>query len=77
MKKLSFGEIYLLRFPFSEGTKYKKRPILVILDTGDNDMVVCRITSKTYQTEFDFKIEDWKACGLKLPSVIRCIKLLL
>ena len=69
------GEIYLLKFPFSDGKNYKKRPILVILDTGDNDMVVCRITSKIYNTEFDFKIEDWKESGLKLPSIIRLHKI--
>jgi mRNA interferase MazF len=38
-------------------------------------MVVCSITSKIHHTEFDFKIEDWKACGLKLPSVIRLHKI--
>jgi mRNA interferase MazF len=75
MEQLSFGEIYLLKFPFSGGEKVKKRPVLVILDTGDNDMVVCRITSKIYGSEFDFKIEDWKKSGLKLPSVIRLHKL--
>ncbi|MBS3776706.1 MAG: type II toxin-antitoxin system PemK/MazF family toxin [Bacteroidales bacterium] len=55
--------------------KVKKRPVLIILDTGDNDIVVCRITSKIYSTEFDFKIEDWKGSGLKLPSVVRLHKI--
>ena len=75
MERLSFGEIYLLKFPFSDSKKVKKRPVLVILDTGDNDLVVCRITSKIYSTEFDFKIEDWKESGLKLPSVVRLHKI--
>ncbi|MCD4747460.1 MAG: type II toxin-antitoxin system PemK/MazF family toxin [Bacteroidales bacterium] len=75
MKKLSFGEIVLLRFPFTDGQKHKKRPALILLDTVDGDIIVCRITSKIYNTEFDFEIENWKVCGLRLPSVIRLHKI--
>ena len=75
MEKLSFGEIVLLKFPFSDRQKHKKRPALVILDTDDSDIIVCRITSKLTDTEFDFKVENWKECGLRLPSVIRLHKI--
>jgi len=75
MEKLSFGEIVLLKFPFTDGQKYKKRPALILLDTDDGDIILCRITSKLYDTEFDFEIENWKECGLRLPSVIRLHKI--
>ena len=75
MEKLIFGEIVLLKFPFTNEKKYKKRPALIILDTEDNDIIVCRITSKLYNTEFDFEIENWEKCGLRLSSVIRLHKI--
>ncbi len=75
MEKLIFGEIVLLKFPFTNGEKQKKRPALVILDTEDNDIIICRITSKLYKTEFDFEIENWEKYGLRLPSVIRLHKI--
>jgi len=72
---LQFGEIVLLKFPFTSGGKLKKRPALILFDCGDEDVIVCRITSKLYDTEFDFRIEGWKKAGLKLPSVIRIHKI--
>lgn len=71
----SFGDIVLLKFPFSDGGKSKKRPALVLADTEDEDVIVCRITSKLYDSDFDFEIKDWQKCGLKLPSVIRLHKI--
>ncbi len=70
-----FGDIVLLKFPFTDGEKSKKRPALVLADTEDEDVIVCRITSKLYDSDFDFEIKDWQKCGLKLPSVIRLHKI--
>ena len=65
----------LLSFPFSDATASKRRPALVLLDTGDKDMVVARITSQIYQTPFDVQLDEWKTAGLMLPSVVRVHKL--
>lgn len=75
MKSLKFGEIVLLKFPFTDGKRFRKRPALVINDFGDGDIIVCRITSRIYETKNDVFIEEWKDFGLKLPSVIRVHKL--
>jgi len=75
MEKFNFGEIVLLKFPFTNSKKYKKRPALVILDTNDSDIIVCRITSVLYETEFDFEVENYEKYGLRLPSVIRLHKI--
>ena len=75
MMSSSFGDIVLLKFPFSDGGKSKKRPALVLADTEDEDVIVCRITSKLYDSDFDIDIKDWQKCGLKLPSVIRLHKI--
>ncbi|GHT79930.1 hypothetical protein AGMMS50262_24010 [Bacteroidia bacterium] len=70
-----FGDIVLLKFPFTDGVSYKRRPALVIRDFGDGDVLVCRITSKIYESEYDVSLNDWLAFGLKLPSVVRVHKM--
>ena len=75
MDNLVFGDIVLLKFPFSDGIHFKKRPALLIRDTHDGDIIVCRITSKIHNSPFDVKLEEWKESGLKLPSVIRIHKI--
>ena len=75
MNKLNFGDIVLLRFPFTDGKKYKKRPALIINDYNDGDIIVCRITSQIYNTKQDVYIKNWKKSGLRLTSVIRVHKI--
>ena len=64
-----------MKFPFTDGITFKKRPAIIIKDTKDGDVVVARITSQLINTEFDVFIENWRESGLKLPSVIRLHKL--
>ena len=75
MKKLNFGDIVLLKFPFTDSKTFKRRPALVINDFKDGDIIVCRLTSQIYKTPYDIYIENWEKSGLKLPSVIRVHKL--
>ncbi len=74
MEKLHFGEIVLLKFPFTDGQTLKRRPALVINEFSDGDIIVCRITSQIYNSMFDIYVDSWEKCGLKLPSVIRIHK---
>ncbi len=53
MDEHKFGDIVLLKFPFTDGLAFKKRAALVIQDSKDGDVIVCRVTSKLYQTLFD------------------------
>lgn len=69
------GEILLLAFPFADATGVKRRPALVLLDSGDEDIVVARVTSQIAQTSFDVEIVAWQEAGLLLPSVVRVHKL--
>jgi len=75
MKIYNPGEIVLLLFPFSDSSEGKRRPALVLFDTGDDDLVVARITSQITQTEFDVEILEWQKAGLLVPSVVRVHKL--
>ncbi len=75
MERLVFGDIVLLKFPFSDGKSYKKRPALIINDYDDGDIIVCRITSQIYDTKNDYFLVNWSEAGLKLPSVVRVHKI--
>lgn len=75
MDDLKFGDVVLLKFPFTNRVSSKKRPALVIRDSKDGDIIVCRVTSKLYNTTFDIKLINWEKFGLRLPSVIRIHKI--
>ena len=68
------GDVVLLTFPFTDESGAKRRPALVLLDTGDEDAVVARITGQSYATRFDVRIAEWQRAGLLLPSVVRVHK---
>lgn len=75
MDKIETGNIVLLRFPFTDGIGYKRRPALVLRDFEDGDLLVCRITGRIYNSNYDIYLDDWLNFGLKLPSVIRVHKM--
>ena len=75
MFKIEFGTVVLLKFPFTDGIGYKRRPVLVLKDLEDGDLLVCRITSKIYKSMYDIYLDDWLKFGLKLPSVVRIHKM--
>lgn len=75
MESFQFGDIVLLKFPFTDGLSSKKRPALVLLDSKDGDIIVCRITSKLYNSPFDINLKNREKLGLRLPSVIRIHKI--
>ena len=60
MNPFAFGDIVLLKFPFTDGNSFKKRPALVINDFNDGDIIVCRITSKIYNTDNDVLLDEWE-----------------
>ncbi len=69
------GDVVLVRFPFTSGAGSKLRPALVVLDTGDDDLLVARITTHTSLTPFDVAVIDWRGAGLLAPSNARLHKL--
>ena len=75
MESYRRGDIVLLVFPFTRLQQTSKRPALVLLDTGDADIVAARITSQPARTRFDMEITGWREVGLLLPSIARLDKL--
>jgi mRNA interferase MazF len=70
-----FADILLVDFPLTDRSSSKQRPTLVILDTGDEDVMVAPITSQGTCSDFDTELSDWEAAGLKMPSFVRVGKL--
>jgi mRNA interferase MazF len=67
--------VVLVSVPFSSGSGQKSRPALVIADTGDDDVIVARMTSKAPKVAFDVPITEWQAAGLWAPGIVRVHKL--
>ena len=60
---------------FSDGQGTKRRPVLVVQDFGDDDLLVVPITSQSARVPADVVLSDWQRAGLKLPSTVRVEKL--
>ena len=71
MTAYNFGDIVLIGFPHSDLQGVSKRPALVLYDSGDQDVLVARITTQEYTTEADYKIIDWGKSGLLAESFVR------
>jgi len=73
----SKGTIVLIRFPFSDLSKSKLRPALVIAATDKNDFILCQITSKNYGDLNSFKLveKDFEIGSLQKTSFVRYTKI--
>ena len=69
------GEVLLAWLVFSNGQGAKRRPVLVVHDFGDDDLLVVPVTSQRARTAADLVLTDWKNAGLQLPSTVRVEKL--
>ncbi|MGI2030116.1 type II toxin-antitoxin system PemK/MazF family toxin [Endozoicomonas acroporae] len=77
MVNLGQGVIVPVKFPFSDLTRTKRRPALVLANAGKGDWVLCQITSKAYSDRKAVVIqqEDFAQGGLSLTSYARPGKL--
>lgn len=69
------GDLLLVDFPMTSSGPGKPRPALVILDNGDADVVLARVTTQPRNTPYDVPIADWKKSGLLAPSIVRLHKI--
>lgn len=58
MEKFIKGDIVVVPFPFSDFTKTKRRPALVLTTLKGDDLILCQITSKTISDSYSIPIED-------------------
>jgi len=77
MTSFEFGQIVLVRFPFTDQHGSKQRPAVVISSSTYNqarpDIILMAVTSQI-RTKVGFGeavIESWKTTGLLKPSLIK------
>ena len=54
----SAGKVVLVPFPFSDLSKSKLRPAVVLADAGRGDWILCQVTSKPYGDPFSIGLTD-------------------
>lgn len=69
------GDILLVDFPYISGTTSVLRPALVVLDAGDNDVMLARVTTQMHHSPYDISIMDWRGACLRAASFVRLHKL--
>ena len=69
------GYVLLAWLVFSDGRGSKRRPVLVVHDFGDDDLLVVPITSQPARATADVVLSEWRIAGLRLPSTVRAEKL--
>lgn len=71
------GSVVLVPFPFSDLSRAKLRPAVVLADAGRGDWILCQITSKPYADPGSVLLRDhdFAAGSLQLDSYARPGKL--
>lgn len=69
------GDVLLVPIRFADATGEKRRPVMVVHDTGDADLLVVPITSHPARIREDVTIVHWQTAGLRLASTARMSKL--
>ncbi|HID19466.1 MAG TPA: type II toxin-antitoxin system PemK/MazF family toxin [Methanophagales archaeon] len=58
MERFVKGNVVVLPFPFSDLTKAKRRPALIIAVLEGNDLILCQITSQSIRDRYAVSIDD-------------------
>ena len=77
MGAFAAGQVVLLPFPFSDLTRSKLRPALLLADAGRDDWIACQITSNPFADPHAILLmpEDFTSGGLQRASYARPGKL--
>ena len=73
MEKFVKGDVIVVPFPFSDLSRAKKRPALVIAKLEDNDLILSQITSQQISDKFaiEMKENDFENGTLRQTSDVR------
>ena len=58
MERFVKGNVVVVPFPFSDLTKAKRRPALIIAELEGNDLILCQITSQSIRDSYAVSIDD-------------------
>jgi len=56
MERFVKGDVVVVPFPFSDLTRAKRRPALVIAELEGDDLILCQITSQPLETDTQFQL---------------------
>ncbi len=73
MEEFVKGDIVVLPFPFSDLSKSKKRPALIVSNLQGDDVILSQITSEARIDDYSITLisDDFKQGNLNLTSIIR------
>ncbi|RLD17616.1 MAG: type II toxin-antitoxin system PemK/MazF family toxin [Caldiserica bacterium] len=73
MARFIRADVVVVPFPFSDLTRAKRRPALVLAELEGDDIILCQITSQTVKDKYSILLEDkdFIAGSLKKISNIR------
>ncbi|MEK6910404.1 MAG: type II toxin-antitoxin system PemK/MazF family toxin [Nanoarchaeota archaeon] len=77
MEGLVRGDIIVIDFPYSDLSVWKRRPVFVVKVPKGGDILVCQITSESYEDSVEIIIrkEDFNNGSLKVESYLRMDKI--
>ncbi len=67
------GDVVVVPFPFSDLSRSKRRPALVLVELTGEDVILCQITSRDVKDEYAVSITDgdFTIGGLRQKSNVR------
>ena len=67
------GDVVVVPFPFSDLTRSKRRPALVLTELTGDDLILCQITSQNIRDVYSIDLcdNDFESGGLNKPSNVR------
>ena len=72
-----FGDVLVVEFPFTDGSRSKRRPAVVVSSAGYNgsslDVILLAVTSQIGPSgeELEAVLVHWQAAGLAKPSALK------
>ena len=77
MGYFSAGQVVFLPFPFSDLSRRKLRPVLILAGAGRQDWIVCEITINPFSDDYAIALtqDAFSSGGLKRVSYVRPNKL--
>ncbi len=73
----SVGDVVIIPFPYSNLSKSKRRPALILAEAGRGDFLLCQITSKQYGDLHALPLceSDFASGSISRDSFIRVAKI--
>ncbi|GAG76674.1 unnamed protein product [marine sediment metagenome] len=73
MERFVKGDVVVVPFPFSDLTRAKRRPALVIAELEGDDLILCQITSHSVKDRYAVPIDenDFETGTLRQRSNLR------